>query len=490
MAQNLLIGPQVVPIRGQPARVPLESPQLAQAKEATGHLETMMSHLLRSSVTQEQSNTSVDAYVYYRNKLADLETNIDKIPTYDDKMTALSKGMDAIKSDLRKDYPTLPPTALKGIELEMIGASKEIQIKAVNERRTEANREFNRKLKDLGDLAAGAHSTDELSAAETRAHKLIEDAAKPDAGFIHPDEVADKKQIFDRKVRADRFAILVAIDPVKALNVPFEASGLSPKAYGEAIRGAHEAINAEHLQVEDSFHKQQDQVVKDIQSGKQDPNDPRIYWLLPEGMRNALRRPPPSDEEVNSITHEIGALDNVEAINKYRRDKINHMHLTPEQSKTINEALSEQMKVATSDYHKSIAAGQNYLYDYLAKRHVWKAIGFPDPMKLEVDSLKRSIKNLPNIVNNPKGVEDGIKSLREEINKTFPLPGEKKPAAKSTAAAPSAPASPAAVTPNVTVAPETPTPATRTTPIEEPVPVGTPTPEPPSAEYNRTEPEE
>lgn len=458
MAENLLIGPQVIPIRGREASGAAESPQLAQVQKATGHLEEMMGHLLRSTATQEEANTDNEAYLWTKSQLDSLDKNTDNIRDFDTKIKIYNTGIDSIKSNFTKIFPTLKSGSAKALAIEVDGAARDHYAKAVADRRMAGGRDYKAVLAGLKNAVSKSTSDADRSRAETRATNLINSALNN--GYISKEEANLEKSRFHYNAHFDKLKQIIGSDPTKISTIPFPKSGLNYDDWRALSRDAHAAV-------QEKLNIYKDQHAKDvndaIQKATANPNllrtDGRIRALVPKSWADELI-PPISEPEVDDIIHNHieGKWETATDLDHYYNDSVQKQKMFPDSAARVRQAYTRERELMTSDFGKYIRDHQKQLkleIDTLHKIPRFTPPGMKDPHTQFMKRMGDMISDMPNRVKTTEDVDKAYDTMKGLIDKEFAKPpATGMPAAKTTPGATGTPA--ATATPGAAATPGTP----------------------------------
>lgn len=443
MAENILIGPTVVPIRGKEAEASSQSPQLAQVRQATDRLQHMLGELTRSTAEQENANTDASAYIDYKEQLDKLRENTDSIIDPTTRLNVYKAGSDDIIENLKKSYPTLKTSTVARIRIGAADSLSEYTLKTTAESRTRADRESKRILEDLIHSAAKATSTADLNRDEVSADKVIE--SRHVNGFISKEEADAERINFHYNVHKETMGTMAIENPDKFIKLSLADSGLHYNDFLALHHAADGEITARKNSADASFEEDRSKADQMIHDNPGAVNDPWVRshahpWIV------AASRPPISEAEVKSKSDYMLSLEDPNEIKKYYRDNVLPFSMTPEGAKVLSQARTDAIHAATDAIAKRIALDQRSLKELITNRLPPMTIPGAHNRQLEV-LLQRiaAMKDLP--FKSPDQVDEQAAKFQQEIHDLLPLPSDKKPKAApaATPGTPTAEATPAPV---------------------------------------------
>lgn len=439
MAANDLIGPQAVPLKSREVTIPEQSPQLAQAKEATGQLEESIGHLLRSTASQEAYNQDADAFINAKTQINELNRNLVSIRDFDQRVKALQTGIQAIKDNV-KNEPGIKPTTVKNIISAIDNDYTELYKGAVADRRINGEKDYRTVLKGLKELASKSTSDVDRNNIDIKAHTLVNSALAN--GYISKADADYEKWKFHYDVNLDHWKQYFGENPEDFPRIPFKSMHINWDDWLKLERSSYNQVQAKL----NTFELQRKKDVYDAEqfasthTATELDARPDIKARLSKSFLDD-HFPPISEPEVDDIVRRIrtGKWDTITDLDHFWQDDAGKKKMFPEDYKRAHEVYATTRQLMGSDFGKYVRNLQHLLRLDIESRHKPNTMtGFTDPDLQIIHQLGTAISNISNTAKDTKEADKEFEDIDKKIKAKWPLPSDKaesKPEPSPTATA-------------------------------------------------------
>lgn len=456
MAENILIGPEAVPVSGRVVRIRPESARLAGAQAGTQQLAEAMRALTGSAIRQEEVNNSTNAYISYKNKLTDLEDQMDQVRDFDTRLRLHQVGLDKIKEDITQEFPGLRPNDLKSIEVGMANDRREYNHKVIAERWTAGEKDFKANLAMLNRLAVKSISDNDRNLLVARAHRDIESAFAN--GYISEQQQVDQKYLFDYAVQNGKLQDLVNSNPEYISLMKDEDFKQDPKDIWELKRKANLAIADKYKTATIASKEAQLEAEEAV---KKDPsllNDPN--WrtrVRPAFLKEHTRYL--TEPEVKAQMDYMKTIEDPDQLEQYYVNKVLPLATTTTDHLRLSTDYGRDKTNLADFFHKYTRNRQHQLDEDInlleaaTAEPKFAGVGMTDPGEAAWRKyMSERVGNIPDLVKNTGEVDQQYEKLKKEIQEHYTELGKKpgaKPAPTLPPTPPTAPPPPPATPPPI-----------------------------------------